>query len=234
MSNEIIKPSRAEGSTKIKTGTVALSYPNLYEPKAYDGAKDPVYSIDLIFDSSNTELRDTILAAEKQAKQNKTGTSTWKSKYPVITLGNTIIANKLAEFDDPSYIEEHGEEKVKKEKEKAANSLAYLKDKIRMRVKSELQPEVIGRKKENLLDLSKAEFLKKVFPGVTANVCVRFYAWENTYGKGVSIKLISLQVIGGGEPIVSISEESAEDEFDALESPADSIETDEDLFEEVA
>ena len=87
-----------------------------------------------------------------------------------------------------------------------------------MTISSKYKPEVIMPNKAPLVDE------EEVYPGRWARASVHVYAWDNEFGKGVSIGLNNLQLLANDDNLSG--RRAAAEEFDAVDVDDDDDDTD--------
>lgn len=87
--------------TKVITGEVRFSYPQVFEPKAMDENSEPKYSVSLLIPKSDTAtvkaVQDAIEAATQEGKASKFG-----GKVPP-NLKNPLRDGDIEKPDNPEY-----------------------------------------------------------------------------------------------------------------------------------
>lgn len=89
-----------QSSTKVVTGTVRLSYANVWEPRSINGGTEK-YSVSLIIPKSDTETVNAINAAIDAAI--KEGAHKFGGKIPNRTALRTPLRDGDTERDDEAY-----------------------------------------------------------------------------------------------------------------------------------
>lgn len=90
--------------TKVVTGKVRLSYPNLFEPKSINGS-DPKYSASLIIPKSDTKTINAIKAAIKEAAEE--GKAKYKGGKIPAGLKVPLRDGDVDRPDDPAYADSY-------------------------------------------------------------------------------------------------------------------------------
>lgn len=180
-------------TTKVVTGKVRLSFPNLFEPQQVMGEGDPKYSVMLLIPKSDEKtmkaLRDAEKAAAEQGKSSK--------------FGGKIPSNLASIIRD-------GDEYAEDYPERADHWFLTVSATVRYR------PGVVDRHLNPILDQSE------VYSGVYARVSVNAFPYTfGQSKKGVSFGLQNVQILGGGEPLGGRTR--AEDDFDEVEEDDDLI-----------
>lgn len=172
-----------EQPTKVITGKARLSYPNIWEPRAFgnDATGPKKYSATLIIPKSDTvaeqKIRKAIAAAAELGKSTKF---------------NGKIPGKLEHtFYDGDGPEADGAEELK--------GCWYL------RSNSVSKPGVIDSQKNEIMDKDE------VYAGCYVKASVNFYAYNFGGNKGVACGLNNLMKVADGEPFSGRA--SAEDDF---------------------
>jgi hypothetical protein len=173
--------------TRVVTGKVRLSFPNLFEPKQVNGEGDPKYSVMLLIPKSDTATVKALKEAEAQAAANG---KTTKFK------GKDLNADSVIKDGD-----EDG----------SAEDYPERKGHLYMTVSSsqKYRPGVVDRRVQPIMDQSE------VYSGVYAKVSMT--AFPYTYGatkRGVSFGLNNVQVLGGGDSLAG--GKRADEEFEAV------------------
>lgn len=89
-------------------------------------------------------------------------------------------------------------------------------DDITIKFKSKYAPEVIGPRKEKILKSSG-----EIYPGCCIRLSTTAFAWTHTGKKGFSFNLGNVQKCRDGEQLHLSNRQSADSEFDAIETSAD-------------
>lgn len=172
-------------STKVVTGTVRLSYLNVFKPKAASEGSDPKYSACLLIpkEDKNTinKIRKAIEAEKRAGASEK-----WKGKVP---------ANlKLPLRDgDEERADEHPE----------YEGMYFLN------ANSNNKPILLDRNREEILDQSE------MYSGCWGRASVNLYPYDVNGNRGIAVGLNAIQKIRDDEPFGGImTAEAAAADFD--------------------
>lgn len=157
--------------SKVVTGTVRLSYANVWTPRAANEGSEPKYSASIIIPKSDTATVDAIKKAIEVAIQE--GVGKFGGKIPP----RTTLKLPLRDGD-----EERPDDEAYKN--------AYF-----LNATSKLAPGIVDKHVQPILDHSE------VFSGVYARVSLNFYAFNTSGNRGVACGLGNIQKIRDGEPL---------------------------------
>ena len=157
-------------STRVITGKVRLSFPNLFTPRKRDEKSEPKYSVMVLVPKSDTETMARIRAAKAKAAE------IGKDK-----LGKGKPDSIVKDGDSP---EANGEDYPER--------LGHWY--FTTSASEQYRPGVVDRNVQPIMDPSK------VYSGVYAKVSVTAFAYNAVGNKGVSLGLNNVQILGGGEP----------------------------------
>lgn len=178
-------------NTRVTVRNARLSFPQLFEPKAFGENQAPKYSVMLLIPKDDEATVTALRSAEKEAAT--VGASKFGGKIPA-KLSSVIRDGDVATdtYDPSAWPERAGH---------------YF---MTVSARQQDRPGVVDRKVQPVIDQSE------VYSGVFANVTVNAYAYNyENMKKGISFGLGNVQVLGHGEPLVS--RRSAEDDFEAVE-----------------
>lgn len=157
--------------SKVVTGTVRLSYANVWTPRAANDGSEPKYSASIIIPKSDTATVDAIKKAIEVAIQE--GVGKFGGKIPP----RTTLKLPLRDGD-----EERPDDEAYKN--------AYF-----LNTTSKLAPGIVDKHVQPILDHSE------VYSGVYARVSLNFYAFNTSGNRGVACGLGNIQKIRDGEPL---------------------------------
>lgn len=157
--------------SKVVTGTVRLSYANVWTPRAANEGSEPKYSASIIIPKADTATVDAIKKAIEVAIQE--GVGKFGGKIPP----RTTLKLPLRDGD-----EERPDDEAYKN--------AYF-----LNATSKLAPGIVDKHVQPILDHSE------VYSGVYARVSLNFYAFNTSGNRGVACGLGNIQKIRDGEPL---------------------------------
>ena len=157
--------------SKVVTGTVRLSYANVWTPRAANEGSEPKYSASIIIPKADTATIDAIKKAIEVAIQE--GVGKFGGKIPP----RTTLKLPLRDGD-----EERPDDEAYKN--------AYF-----LNATSKLAPGIVDKHVQPILDHSE------VYSGVYARVSLNFYAFNTSGNRGVACGLGNIQKIRDGEPL---------------------------------
>lgn len=194
---------------RYKTPVFRVSFPHLFKAQAMDGG-EPKFSVSAVWTPSKFSDRDKKLWAEIKAALNEKSQEMFKKPWKELPAN---IKRGLRSGAEKADLEGYGEGTV----------FANLSTKMR--------PGVINLKKEKVGPEEGNE--DEMYPGCYARATVTVYGYDNK-GKGVSLGLMNLQIVGEGKRLDSRTDaaEDFDDDVDAawLEQNEDSIDDDEISF----
>lgn len=157
--------------SKVVTGTVRLSYANVWTPRAANEGSEPKYSASIIIPKADTATVDAIKKAIEVAIQEGVGKFGGKIP-PRATLKLPLRDGDEERPDDEAY------------------KNAYF-----LNATSKLAPGIVDKHVQPILDHSE------VYSGVYARVSLNFYAFNTSGNRGVACGLGNIQKIRDGEPL---------------------------------
>lgn len=157
--------------SKVVTGTVRLSYANVWTPRAANDGSEPKYSASIIIPKADTATVDAIKQAIEVAIQEGVGKFGGKIP-PRATLKLPLRDGDAEKPDDEAY------------------KNAYF-----LNATSKLAPGIVDKHVQPILDQSE------VYSGVYARVSLNFYAFNTSGNRGVACGLGNIQKIRDGEPL---------------------------------
>lgn len=170
-------------STKVVTGTVRLSYANIWEAKSINGGM-PKFSASLIIPKSDTvtinKVIDAIQAAYTEGEGKLKGNG--KTVPPLATLKTPLRCGDTERPDDPAYAD------------------SYF-----INANSATPPGVVDLARNIIPERSE------IYSGVYARASINFYAFNSNGSRGIACGLSNIQKIRDGEPLGGKSR--AEDDF---------------------
>ena len=157
--------------SKVVTGTVRLSYANVWTPRSANEGSEPKYSASIIIPKADTATVDAIKKAIEVAIQEGVGKFGGKIP-PRATLKLPLRDGDEERPDDEAY------------------KNAYF-----LNATSKLAPGIVDKHVQPILDHSE------VYSGVYARVSLNFYAFNTSGNRGVACGLGNIQKIRDGEPL---------------------------------
>lgn len=161
----------ANNKTKVVTGTVRLSYANVWEPKAANENAQPKYSVSIIIPKEDKETIAKINAAIDAAIEE--GIGKFGGKKP----NRAAIKLPLRDGD------------VEREDDEAYANAYFVN------ANSITAPQVVDTKVQPILERSE------IYSGVYARVSINFYAFNSNGNKGIACGLGNIQKVRDGEPL---------------------------------
>lgn len=149
--------------SKVVTGTVRLSYANVWTPRAANEGSEPKYSASIIIPKADTATVDAIKKAIEVAIQEGVGKFGGKIP-PRATLKLPLRDGDEERPDDEAY------------------KNAYF-----LNATSKLAPGIVDKHVQPILDHSE------VYSGVYARVSLNFYAFNTSGNRGVACGLGNIQ-----------------------------------------
>lgn len=172
-------------STKVVTGTVRLSYLNVFKPKAINEGQDPKYSVCLLIPKEDKatlkKIRDAIETEKKAGAAEK-----WKGKVPAnlktpLRDGDVERADEHPEYAGMYFINANSSKK----------------------------PVLLDECKDEILDPAE------LYSGCWGRANVNFYSFDVNGNRGIAVGLNALQKKRDDEPLGgTITVESAAADFD--------------------
>lgn len=157
--------------SKVVTGTVRLSYANVWTPRAANDGSEPKYSASIIIPKTDIATVGAIEQAIEVAIQEGVGKFGGKIP-PRATLKLPLRDGDAEKPDDEAY------------------KNAYF-----LNATSKLAPGIVDKHVQPILDHSE------VYSGVYARVSLNFYAFNTSGNRGVACGLGNIQKIRDGEPL---------------------------------
>lgn len=189
-------------STKVVTGKVRLSYPNLFKARAAEEGQDPKFSVEILVPKSDTRTVEKIRAAQNAAAASDKGRKALGDSAP--TWGSEKFPHK--KFTDTLRDGDDDDENEGRP-ERAGHWF------MNVRSSAQYKPGVVNKDLEEVSDQSE------VYGGVYARVSMTAYAFSTQGNKGVSFGLNSVQVLGYGDSFGTAREDAAEVFGDGFEDP---------------
>ncbi|MEI1258345.1 DUF2815 family protein [Blautia sp. JLR.GB0024] len=172
-------------STKVITGTVRLSYLNVFKPKAISEGQDPKFSVCLLIPKDDKatlkKIRDAIEKEKKAGAAEK-----WKGKVPAnlktpLRDGDVERADEHPEYAGMYFINANATKK----------------------------PVLLDEYKEEILDQTE------LYSGCWGRANVSFYSFDVNGNRGIAVGLNALQKKRDDEPLGgTVTIESAAADFD--------------------
>jgi hypothetical protein len=187
----------ADNSTKVITGKVRLSYPELFKARKANENADPKFSVEVLVPKTDTKTVAKIRAAQNAAATSDQGVKALGPQSPANTYGGEKFNGKkfgdtLRDGDDPD------ENEGRPERE----GHWFLT----VRSSERYKPGVVDKDSNPVMDQSE------VYGGVYARVSMAAFAFSTEGNKGVSFGLNNVMVLGYGDPFGG-ARASAEDDF---------------------
>lgn len=188
------QPAMANPSTKVVTGKVRFSYPNVFQPRAVAEGQDAKYSVSLLIPKSDKATMSKIKAAMEAVK------ATCASLF-----GGKVPANLASPIHDGDAEKPHGGEYGPE-----AQGCWVLN------ASSKQKPGIVDADMNAILD--STEF----YPGCYGRASINFFAYNKAGNRGIGCGLNNLQKTADGEPLSNRSrpeddfEEYTDDEDDPL------------------
>jgi hypothetical protein len=174
----------------VKLPAVRLSFPDLYEAKAFQEGQEPKYGATFLLDPKNPKHAAAI--KEIDAECQRIITETWgaapKGMKPIDCHGN-------------------GNDCVSQQTGEPYTGYVGM---YFVRGKSSKQPLLIDKDRNELANSDP-----RIYGGVYVNATINFYAQDNKYGKGVRCSVRAVMTLGYGDPFGSVVTDSEFDDFDA-------------------
>lgn len=180
-----------EQETKIRTGLVRFSYPNVFTPKKIGDKGDPKYSISLIIPKEDEATIAKIRAGIEAAVKSDKGKKIWGDKPP---KANPKM-NPLKDGD------------VEKPDDEAYANCYYLS------CNSATKPGILGPDK---LPIGDPE---NFYAGCKGYAVINFFAFNKDVNKGIGVGLNNLMKVEDGERLGG--KDTAENDFADVEASDD-------------
>ena len=198
--------TESNANTKVVTGRVRLSYPNLFKARAAEEGQDPKFSVEVLIPKTDTKTVAKIRAAQNAAAEAGKGKKlgdvipTWGSP----SFPHKKFTDTLRDGDDA----DEADGRPEREGHWFVN----------VRSDAKFKPGVVDKDRQQVLDESE------VYGGVYARVSMSAYAFSVQGNKGVSFGLNSVQVLGYGDNFGGAREDAEEvfnDDFEDADAPED-------------
>lgn len=186
----------AENNTKVVTGKVRLSFPNLFKARAAEEGQDPKFSVEILIPKTDVKTVEKIRAAQNAAAGTDKGRKTLGDNAP--TWGSDKFPHK--KFSDTL---RDGDDEDENEDRPERTGHWFMN----VRSSEQFKPGVVDKDRQPVLDQSE------VYGGVYARVSMTAYAYSTQGNKGITFGLNNVQVLGYGESF-GAAREKAEDAFD--------------------
>jgi hypothetical protein len=155
---------------KVMLKEVRISFPDLFEPKSFDGQQEAKYGAQFLIEKEG-ENYDKVIAAIKGVASEKWGKLADKTVSALTKQGKTFL-NDGDDKDYPGYA-----------------------DMYYVTAKSKVKPKVIDRDKT---DLDSTD--GKPYSGSYVNAAIEIWAQDNSWGKRINCQLRGVQFYKDGEP----------------------------------
>lgn len=179
-------------STKVITGKVRLSWPNLFEPKVIGDDGKLKFSVMALIPKTDKKTVKALFDAEAQAKEE--GKAKWGGKIP-----NNLKPSIIKDADEDGTAEDYPE--------RAGHYYMSVSSDEKYR------PGVVDQNVNPILDQTE------IYSGVYARLSIGAFPYNNPKAKGVSFGLNHVQKMGDGAPLDGRT--SAQDVFDAVDDASD-------------
>lgn len=178
--------------SKIVTGEVRLSWPELFEAKVPPNGTDPKFSVMLLIPKSDEATVKKLFEAEKKTAEERKE-----------VFGGKVPAKLRSIIRDGDGENDEGEPWADRYPERKGHYFMTVSANERYR------PGVVDANLEPIIDPSQ------VYSGVYARVSLNPFAYSAQGNKGISFGLRNVQITRDGEPLGGQS--SPEDDFEALD-----------------
>lgn len=186
---------KQKSNTRVITGEVRLSYPQLFKPRAAKEGQDAKYSVEILIPKTDTKTMAKIRAAQNEAATDEKG---------VKTLGTSVPTWGAEKFPAKKWLDtvRDGDDEEENDGRPERKGHWFMN----VRSDARFKPGVVDKNLDKVIDESE------VYGGVFARVSMTAYPFAGEQ-KGISFGLNNVQVLGKGESF-GAARESAEDEFD--------------------
>lgn len=157
--------------TRIMTGTVRLSYANIFEARSVNGG-DPKYSASLIIPKSDKTTIKKINDAVDKAIELGAAKLDPKNGKPKKSMLKLPLRDGDTERDDEAYQD------------------AYF-----VNANNAKQPTVVTRNRQPITDADE------VYSGCFVRAIIEFYAYNTSGNKGIACALMGVQKVKDGKPL---------------------------------
>lgn len=172
--------------TKVTTPVFRVSFPALFEAKAFDGGA-PKFSVSAVWDPSRFTKREKEL---------------WDA---MIDLANGVSQERFKK--DMDALPGNFKKAIRDGAEKA-DLAGYGEGLLFANLSSKMKPGIIDRNRNNITDPDE------VYPGCYARATITAYSYDNK-GKGVAFGLQNIQKIADGERLDSRTDAAEDFDDDA-------------------
>lgn len=182
--------------SKVVIKGARLAFPQLFEPKQYNGQGEPACSGAFILDPKTQKAEiDKIVAAIKQAAVDKWGAKSDEMLKTLKAKGDMCLHDGATKSEYDGF-----------------DGMVYIS------ARSKARPVVVGKDKAPLTQADG-----KPYAGCFVNVSVDIWAQSNNYGKRINAKLLAVQFDRGGDAF-SGGEGYSDDDFgdEAVEAGTES------------
>jgi hypothetical protein len=173
---------------QVNIKDVRLAFPNIWEPKQFNGTGEPACNANFIIEKTNKAALDAVMNAIKQVAQEK-----WGAKA-MDTLKTLKAKGDLCLHDGAEKAEYEGFE---------GNYFVSARNKAR--------PVVVDRGRSPLTQADG-----KPYAGCFVNASIDIWPQDNSFGKRVNAKLLAIQFVRDGAAFGGGAMGSADD-FDDLD-----------------
>ena len=168
---------------KIRINDVILSYPVLFEPKAFKAEDTPAYSAAFLMEPDHEDVANVKKAMQAAAKEK------WGEKAPTI-LKSLVAGGRICLRS--------GDEK--------SDSAGY-EGKVFIASRNAIRPTVLDRDKSPLTAADG-----KIYAGCRVNAVLDIWAMDNKWGKRICASLLGVQFFEDGERLAG-GDRASEDDF---------------------
>ncbi len=182
----------ASASEMVKLTNVRIAFPNLFEPKAFNGQGKEYFSASFIMEKDNPQVEMINAVIDRLAKEQ------WKDKA-AIHLKAARSTDKVALHD--------GDLK--------ANYEGFA-DHVYIQASNTVRPTVLDAKCNPL-----AESDGKPYAGSYVNAHIQLWVQDNQYGKRINATLCGVQFVRDGDAFGGGARVSSVDDFEVVESASE-------------
>lgn len=186
---------------KVMLQDVRLAFPEIFEPAQFQGEGDAAYSATLIIDPKVTRALSDGKPVKLDDVISKVAAEKWGAK----------AEQALA------WAREKGKIQFRKEPKRNTSGEIYagFENTWHVSCRGDTRPLVLNRDKTPVTAKDGV-----VYAGCYVNAIVRFFAWDNKYGKGIGCELTGVQFLRDGDAFSGGAPASADD-FADLTAGAD-------------
>ena len=163
-----------------------LSFPNLFQPDAFDANQKPKFGATFILDKSDPQV------AVIREHMNDVGRQKWGTKWDDQKFRSSVTAC-IRDGSDKSHLD------------------GFSEDNIFFNASNPKRPTVVDRDRSAI-----AEEDGKIYAGCFVNASVEFWVQDNQYGKRINASLRGVQFAGQGEAFGGGGSGNVEDDFEDI------------------